>query len=167
MGKCQCHGDASNIYVAILLRDAGLACTKDQTRHFLWTRQKEERANADLKDREIDWIMRIEGNETCILSWQKNKDDDSTPASGGQWMLKRGQTATLAWLCWWSREHITCYEAYREWLKMPICCYKRYHSESHTVNSTFRRNARFLQFFETGCYGLNSKPSRSKQPRDN
>ena len=147
---------------------SGLACTEDATRNWLWTRQKERWADRDLRDCDIDWIMHIEGNETCILSWQKNKDDrDLTPASGGQWMLKRGKTVTLAQFCWWCKEHLTCHAIYREWLRLPICCHKRYHSMSHTDNAQKRRNARILHHSESGGYGLNGKPDKQPAPRDN
>ena len=58
---------------------------KEKTRLWLWERSKEQWAEKDLADKDIDWIMWEEEYETCILSWRPDNEDwYSTPASGGR-----------------------------------------------------------------------------------
>jgi len=51
--------------------------TTRQTRAYLYNRNQEYWRDNDLRDDEIDWIMKEEGNETTLLK------RDPNPASGG------------------------------------------------------------------------------------
>ena len=71
---------------------------------YLYERSRETWAEDDLSDRDINWIMEMEGNETNLLAWRYDNDvgGKQSPASGGLWYVKRGNIVVLAELMWWA-----------------------------------------------------------------
>ena len=141
---------------------------KDNTKYWLYERSKEVWNSDDLTPEEIDWIMREEENQTTLLRWERDPASggaDQTPASGGKWFINDGNILTLAELVWWTHTHMSMFEVYDMWLTLPIFACRRGHSESQSEKAQYVRNAKQLQFLETGRWGLNEPRPRGRQRR--
>ena len=128
---------------------------KAETRRWLWDRSLEEWWDDDLTDWQIDWIMSIENFQTTLLWWKPH--GGNTPSTGGSWFIRTGNCLVLAELLWWTYDAMTCHQIYKMWISLPVLAYKRRHGQSQSENATRTRNAKMLQYSETGRWGLNAR----------
>ena len=137
---------------------------KAETRAILYQRSLEQWCGDDLRDSDIEKIMRIEDNETTLLMWEYDPTSGGkqTPASGGKWYIRGGNMMMLAELAWWTCDHMTMYDIYRMWISLPILSYRRKHSESQSDKAVRVRNAKLLKHAETGRWGLNERRRQSR-----
>ena len=115
----------------------------------------------------MEWIMKEEENETCLLCYGAEAAAAApgaqeiikmSPASGGgEWWIKQGNVLNLAELCWWARGRLSAFEIYKMYICLPIYCQKKKHSESQSKAAQLRRSAKQLKYIETDRFGLNSE----------
>ena len=75
-----------------------------ETRGWLWNRSLEQWCDSDLREQDIDWIMKEEHYETTFLKWEGDTTKE-TPASGGKWFIRAGNMLNLAELLAWGKRH--------------------------------------------------------------
>ena len=118
----------------------GWYARKVNTRSWLFQRSLGFWWNNDLSDSDMEWIMKEEENETCLLCYGAEAAAAApgaqeiikmSPASGGgEWWIKQGNVLNLAELCWWAKDRLTAYEIYKLYICLPIYCHKKMSSES-------------------------------------
>ena len=118
----------------------------------MYNKSEEDYGLRDLTDREINWIMDRENNQTSLL-W---KMDTPTQSASGEvrWLIRTGNYITLAELFQLGHDRLSCYDLYRTYLSLPVFISTRQHSTSHTADAQYRRNAKMLRHNETGRWGL-------------
>ena len=117
------------------------------TRFWLHERSFEDWGDFDLVDKDIDWIMEKEGDETAVLR--------RCPAPGGgwNWQIICGNYITLSELFHFGKNVLSCFDLYNIYIAMPVWIRRRHHSISHTAQGTKRRNAKAMRHAETGRWG--------------
>ena len=124
-----------------------------EVRTYLYRKSEDEvRANWDLSDNEIDWIMTKEENKTKLL--RKVEGPSNSASGGGTWYIKAGNYISLAEFFRFGECKVSCYDLYRAYLSMPVFISTRQHSVSHTPVAGLRRNAKKMIYSETGRWGL-------------
>ena len=127
-----------------------------EVRTYLYRKSEDgERANSDLSDYDIDWIMTKEHNQTQLL-W-KEEGPSNSASGGGTWCIKAGNYVTLAEFFRFGECKVSCYDLYRAYLSMPVFISTRQHSVSHTPVAGLRRNAKKMIYNETGRWALPSR----------
>ena len=98
--------------------------------------------------------MEKEGNVTTLLM------RDPNPASGGpaDWYIRRGNFIPLAEIFWKGIDLASAFDTYMLYTSLPVFTNRRMHIMSHTGGATRRRNARALQYQETGKWGFPPAP---------
>ena len=113
----------------------GWYARKDNTRWWLFQRSLDLRRNKDLLDSDMEWIMKEEENETCLLCYGAEAAAAApgaqeiikmSPASGGgEWWIKEGNVITLPELLWGAKDKLSAFDIYNIYLCLPAYCYKK------------------------------------------
>ena len=120
-----------------------------EVRKWLYWKSQEDWHDQDLSDRDVQWIMGKENNQTLLLKFTPGTDGVE-----GKWDIKQGNYITLGELFRLGGDRVSCYDLYRTYLSLPAFLRKKTHSRSHTATAQQRSNAKHLRFAEYGRWGL-------------
>ena len=127
-----------------------------EVRRRLYRKSQEDWHDENLTDKDIDWFMGKEGNQTALL-----KRSPRSASGEEKWEIRAGNVITLAELFGVGNTKVSCYDLYRTYLSLPAFIRTRVHSRPHAPQAQHVRNAKRLRFIEHGKWGLPGKPPAS------
>ena len=122
----------------------------------MYGKSQEDWHDENLTDKDIDWILEKEGNQTALL-----KRSPSSASGEEKWEIRAGNLITLAELFELGNTKVSCYDLYRTYLSLPAFIRTRFHSRPHAPGAQQVRNAKCLRFIEHRKWGLPEKPPAS------
>ena len=121
-----------------------------ETRAWLYWRSKDPmRKDRDLSQRDGNWLLDWEDNETTVLKF--------VPASGGrprEWRIRHGNYIPLGELLLFGKGLCTCWDMYRTYNSLDIFINRRAHPLSNSEAGILRQNAKRWRFEQVGRWGL-------------